>query len=131
MEFPDDLRYAKEHGWVRPAGAEAVLGISDHAQKELGDVVYVELPQPGTVITRGLRYGLVESVKAVSDLVAPIGGKVLRVNEELSGAPELLNQDPYGRGWTIAVEPAGGGELEGLLSAADYRTLVEQLAGGK
>lgn len=130
MDVPEGLWYSKEHAWLRDGGAEAVLGITDHAQRELGDVVYVELPGPGATLTRGRPYGTVESVKAVSDLVAPVGGTVLRVNEELAGTPELVNSDPYGRGWTVAVAPADPAEREELLAAGDYRAFVEQLAPG-
>ena len=129
MEFPTDIRYAKEHGWVRAAGAEVVCGISDHAQKELGDVVFVDLPKPGTAVSRGRPYGVVESVKAVSDLIAPLSGTVLRVNEQLAGEPELLNRDPYGNGWTIAVAPGDPAAPAGLMSAEDYRAHIAGIAG--
>ena len=128
MEFPPDLKYSKQHGWVRAEGGEVVLGITDHAQQELGDVVFVELPRPGATITRGRPYGSVESVKAVSDLVAPVSGTVLRVNEDLEGIPELLNSEPYGKGWTIAVAPADPAGPGDLLAAAEYRAFVEQVA---
>jgi len=128
MELPEDLRYSKEHAWVRVGGAESVLGITDHAQRELGDVVFVELPQPGARLSRGRPYGTVESVKAVSDLIAPLDGTVVRANEELAATPELLNSDPYGRGWTVAVAPAGPAGEGDLLDEAAYRAFVEQLA---
>ena len=128
MQFPDGLKYTKEHACVRLEGAEAVLGITDHAQKELGDVVFVETPQPGATLTKGKRYGVVESVKSVSDLLAPVDGTVTRVNEALAATPELVNKDPYGAGWTIAVSLADPAEVAGLLGAAEYEAFVREVA---
>ncbi|HWR98174.1 MAG TPA: glycine cleavage system protein GcvH [Candidatus Methanoperedens sp.] len=129
MQFPAGLKYTKEHVWVRHEGAEAIVGITDHAQKELGDIVFVETPQPGAALTRGRPFGVVESVKSVSDLYAPIGGTVARVNAALASTPEVVNKDPYGAGWMIALAPADPAEIAGLLDAAAYEALVREVAG--
>ncbi len=126
MDYPTDVKYSKSHEWVRVSGKEAVVGITSFAQHELGDIVFVELPEPGAKLAFGGKFGVVESVKAVSDLFSPVGGKVLRVNPELAGAPELVNRDPYGQGWMIAVEMASPKEVDGLLDAAAYRALVQE-----
>lgn len=128
MEFPADLKYTREHAWVRVQGDEAVVGITDHAQQELGDIVFVESPAVGSAISAGKRYGVVESVKSVSDLVAPVGGEVLRVNAELASAPEVVNQEPYGRGWMIAVRLSDPGQAGGLLGAPEYEAFVREIA---
>lgn len=128
MLFPADLKYTREHAWVRVQGEEALVGITDHAQKELGDIVYVESPAVGASIAPGARYGVVESVKSVSDLVAPVAGEVLRVNADLAATPELVNQDPYGRGWMIAVRLADPAQAAGLLGAAEYEAFVGEIA---
>ncbi|HEY5998111.1 MAG TPA: glycine cleavage system protein GcvH [bacterium] len=130
MQFPADLRYTKEHVWVRLEGAEAVVGITDHAQKELGDIVFVETPRPGATLTRGKPFGVVESVKSVSDLYAPLGGTVARVNEALASTPEIVNKDPYGAGWMIAVSSVDAAEVAGLMDVAAYETLVREVTGG-
>lgn len=127
MNYPGDVRYSKEHEWVRVSGTEATIGITDHAQRELGDVVFVELPAPGAAVTRMKTFGVVESVKAVSDLYAPLTGTVLRTNEDLAKVPELVNRDPYGRGWMIVVMMAAAGELAGLLTAGQYEEYVDQI----
>jgi glycine cleavage system H protein len=129
MQFPADLKYTKEHVWVRLEGAEAVVGITEHAQKELGDIVFVETPKPGVVLTRGKTFGVVESVKSVSDLYAPVSGTVARVNETLASTPEIVNKDPYGAGWMVALSPADPAETAGLMDAAAYEALVRELAG--
>ncbi len=119
--FPEDLGYTAEHEWYR--SGDGAVGITDHAQQALGDIVYVELPAVGAHVEAGKPFGTVESVKSVSELYAPVSGVVRAVNGELTAAPELVNQDPYGRGWMVRVEAvAGGGPL---LSAAQYRALVE------
>lgn len=120
MGNPADLKYSKEHLWVRVSGGEATIGITDHAQRELGDVVFFETPKPGSALVRSKTFGVVESVKAVSDLVAPVSGQVLRVNEELARAPELVNQDPFGSAWVVVVRLADPGEVAGLMGAAEY-----------
>lgn len=124
---PEDLRYTREHEWARAEGARVRVGITAYAQEQLGDVVFVELPKVGATVTQRQGFGVVESVKAVSDLFAPIDGTVAEVNEELRSAPELVNQEPYGRGWMIAITPSQPAQLEGLLTARQYE---EFLAGG-
>lgn len=116
--IPKDLLYTKSHEWVRVEGGEAVVGITHFAQEQLGDLTFVELPAPGDTVEAGKEMGSVESVKAASELYAPVSGEVATVNEDLSSAPELVNQDPYGKGWMIRVKLAG--EPEGLLSADEY-----------
>lgn len=127
MKFPNDLRYAESHEWIRPEGAVGVVGISDHAQSELGDVVFVELPKVGADVKAGQAVAVVESVKAASDIYAPVGGKIVEVNEALEGDPSLINSDPYGSGWIFKVSIADAGELTTLGDADDYQ---EQLAEG-
>jgi glycine cleavage system H protein len=129
MQFPANVKYTKEHVWVRLEGTEAVVGITDHAQKQLGDIVFIETPKPGAALTRGKPFGVVESVKSVSDVYAPVGGTVARVNEALASTPEIVNKDPYGAGWMIAVSAADPGEVAGLMDAAAYEALVREVAG--
>ena len=129
MQFPADLKYAKEHVWVRLEGSEAVVGITDHAQKELGDIVFVETPKAGATVTLGKPFGVVESVKSVSDIFAPLDGTVARVNEALAATPEIVNKDPYGTGWMIVLSPADPSEVAGLMDAAAYETYVREVAG--
>jgi glycine cleavage system H protein len=124
MEFPEDVRYTKDHEWLRIQGGEGVIGITDFAQDALGDVVFVELPAVGAVLTQGQTFGVVESNKTVSDLFAPIGGKVLAVNQTLRDRPELVNSDPYGAGWMIRIAITKRDEVDTLLDAAAYRALV-------
>ena len=124
MEFPDDVRYTKEHEWIRLEGAEAVVGITDFAQDALGDVVFVELPTVGAVLTQGQTFGVVESNKTISDLFAPVGGRVLAVNADLRAKPERVNDEPYGSGWMIRIAVAKREELDTLLDAAGYRAFV-------
>lgn len=123
MATPKDLRYTKDHEWAR-AGDTVTIGITDHAQETLGDIVYVELPKPGDAVTAGEQFGSVESVKAVSELFAPITGKVVAVNEDLEATPELINAEPYTKGWLIRVAPADPSELDDLLDAAAYDDYV-------
>jgi glycine cleavage system H protein len=117
---PDDLIYTKEHEWLRIAGDSGTVGITDHAQKELGDIVYVELPKVGTKYESGETFGTVESVKAVSELFIPVSGEVIEVNEELGDAPEKINSDPYGIGWMIRVRLLKKTETADLMSAEEY-----------
>lgn len=125
METPEDLRYTEEHEWVRMEGSVAVVGITDYAQGELGDVVFVELPESGAAVEAGGVFGTIEAVKTVSDLYSPVTGKVVAVNEGLAEAPEAVNQSPYGDGWMVKIETDGAGaELEKLMDAAAYRTHV-------
>lgn len=121
----DDLRYTKDHEWVKKEGAQGRVGITDHAQQQLGDVVFVELPKVGTAVTAGAKFGTVESVKAVSELFCPVTGKVAAVNDVLSSKPETVNSDPYGAAWMIVVELSNPGELDGLMSAEQYDAFVK------
>ena len=126
MEFPANLRYTKEHEWARQEGNRVVVGITDYAQKELGDVVFVELPEVGTIIAATDTFGVVESVKAVSDLYAPVSGTIVEANTILEDQPELVNASPYGQGWMIVIEAAQIEELQQLLTAAEYQAYVAQ-----
>lgn len=121
--FGEELRYTEDHEWVTTAGATLRVGISDYAQDQLGDIVYVELPEVGATIARGDEFGTLESVKAVSELYLPISGEIVAVNEALGDAPELINQDPYAN-WIVEIKPADTGELERLLTADGYRQLL-------
>ncbi|MCS6917261.1 MAG: glycine cleavage system protein GcvH [Chitinophagales bacterium] len=124
MTFPEDLLYTKDHEWVRLNGNEAYVGITDFAQRELGDIVYVDIPTVGQTLKREAVFGTVEAVKTVSDLFLPLDGTISEVNEQLAQHPELVNQDPYGKGWMIKIQLDGSPVTEGLLSAADYRALI-------
>ncbi len=123
MSVPGDLQYTKTHEWVRREGDTATVGITDHAQDELGDVVFVELPEEGATFGAGDAFGTIESVKAVSDLYAPISGEVVEVNSALDDAPEKVNEDPYGDGWMIRLRVSGEGDL---LSAEEYEKVLEE-----
>ena len=123
---PPDLKYTKEHEWAKLEGDRARVGITAYAQDQLGDVVFVELPKVGATVTQHKGFGVVESVKAVSDLFAPLSGKVVEVNGDLSNAPEVVNQDPYGRGWMIVIALSGAGEAATLLSADQYEAFIAQ-----
>lgn len=124
MTYPEIYRYTKEHEWVNPQGDTATVGITWHAQNELGDIVYVDLPKIGTKIEAGKSFGSVESVKAVSDLYAPVTGEVIEINETLASAPEKLNTDPHGAAWLIKLRIEKAAEFTNLMSAADYQTWV-------
>jgi glycine cleavage system H protein len=126
MEFPDDLRYTREHEWARVKGDRTVVGITDFAQDQLGDIVYVELPDVGDPVKKGESFGVVESTKAVSELFSPLNGKVVEVNDPLRDAPETINEDPYEEGWMIVVEPSDPKELGELMDAKTYRAFVEE-----
>ena len=126
MSYPDDLKYTKEHEWCRVKGNRVVVGITDHAQDALGDIVYVELPEVGDPVKKGEAFGVVESTKAVSELFAPVTGKVVEVNDPLSDAPETINEDPYEEGWMIQVEASDLKELESLLDAAGYQKFLQE-----
>ena len=121
---PGDLRYTKEHEWARLEGDKARVGITAFAQEQLGDVVFVELPKVGAGVTAMKAFGVVESVKAVSDLFAPLGGEVVEVNADLPKQPEVVNTDPYGKGWMIVIKLGNATEWEGLMSAGDYEKLI-------
>jgi len=124
MSYPTAFRYTKEHEWVKIEGKRARVGITDHAQAELGDVVFVELPSIGTVVKKGGQLGTVESVKAVSDVFAPLGGKVVEVNSALESSPETVNQSPHADGWIVVLEISDPSEVDGLLDAAAYEALI-------
>lgn len=121
---PENLRYTKEHEWVRVEGDTGTIGITFHAQKELGDIVYVDLPKAGTVIQQGKTIGSVESVKAVSDIYTPVSGEVMEVNGQLAESPEILNKDPYGSGWLVKIKLSEQTEAAKLLTAAEYQAYV-------
>jgi len=125
VRTPEELRYTEDHEWLRPAGKSGRMGITDFAQDQLGDIVFVELPEVGRQVKQGEALGVVESVKSVSDVFAAVGGKVLAVNQELVEKPELVNQDPYGQGWIVEIEIADESEVAALLDAAKYEPLQE------
>jgi glycine cleavage system H protein len=124
--IPSDLRYTKEHEWVRVAGDEATIGITQHAADQLGDIVFVELPEPGRRLEQFATFGVVESVKAVSDLFAPVAGEVIEGNAGLAATPEVVNSDPYGAGWMLRVRLSDPAQLEQLLDAAAYEALTAE-----
>ena len=127
MEFDATCKYSEEHEWIRAEGEEGVLGISDYAQDQLSDVVYVELPEVGDTLERGDIFATVESVKAASDVYLPVGGEILEINEELEDSPELVNQDPYGEAWFVRIAFADASELDKLMDAEAYQAFVENL----
>jgi len=122
--YPQDLRYTREHEWIRVDAAEGVVGITAHAQEQLGDVVFVELPKTGTSVVQGKTFGVVESVKTASDLYAPVSGTITKTNDLLIDRPELVNLDPYGEGWMIVIAVADPSELGALLTAAEYEATL-------
>jgi len=122
--YPEDYRYTKEHEWVLVEGDTGTMGITDHAQKELGDIVYVDLPKPGAVVEKGKTIGSVESVKAVSDIYSPVSGEVVEINEELASAPEKLNADPHGAAWLVKIRLSDTAEINTLLTCADYQSYI-------
>jgi glycine cleavage system H protein len=125
MNFPDELRYSKEHEWVRVEGKVATVGITDHAQKELGDIVFLEIRKKvGETVQQGEAFGTVESVKTLSDVYAPVAGKIVEINSALSDAPESVNEEPYGKAWMVKLEVANPGELEALMSAKQYQDFL-------
>jgi glycine cleavage system H protein len=126
MAYPADRRYTKEHEWVSTSGEVATIGITDYAQTELGDVVFVELPKAGATVTAGKTFGTVESVKAVSEIFAPASGEVVEANPELTPKPETINSDPHGAGWLIKIKLVNPGELSGLLDATAYEAYVAE-----
>ena len=126
MEYPSGLKYSREHEWVKVEGNIALIGITDFAQDELGDVVYVELPDVGTELEANNTFGVVESVKAVSDLYSPITGTVTEVNERLNDEPELVNSEPYDEAWMLRIEMSDASEVDGLLGADEYKSFVEE-----
>lgn len=126
MEFPEDLKFSKEHEWVLVEGSVATVGITDYAQDQLGDIVFVELPAVGDKVSKEDAFGVVESVKAVSDIYAPVSGKVVEVNDDLPENPEMLNEDPYGDGWIIKIEMSDPEEIQDLMTAAEYEEYVAE-----
>jgi glycine cleavage system H protein len=130
MSVPEGLKYTREHEWVKVEGDKGRVGITHYAQDQLGDVVFVELPKKGRKLRQMETFGVVESVKAVSDLYSPVGGEVVEVNSELERKPELVNVDPYGKGWMILVKIANSKELNNLLSASEYSAYLQKAGGG-
>ena len=129
MDFPEELKYSKTHEWVRQEGEnEVVIGITDYAQQELGDIVYLELPEEGDVVEKDSAFGVIESTKATEDLYSPASGTVVEVNTPLIDSPEVINEDPYGDGWMIRVELSEPKELEDLMSAEEYREYIKELS---
>ena len=126
MNIPQELKYTKDHEWIKVDGKTALIGITDFAQKELGDIVFVEIETEGEALGKGEVFGTVEAVKTVSDLFMPISGKVVAINEDLESEPEIVNSDPYGKGWMIKVEISDGEALVDALSADDYRSLISE-----
>ncbi len=124
MNIPQDLKYTQDHEWIKIVGNVGTVGITEYAQGELGDVVFVELPGTGKEVKQGDTFGTVEAVKAVSDLFAPISGRVTEVNPLMEKKPEVVNRDPYGEGWMIKINVANSGELDSLLTAEQYKTLI-------
>lgn len=130
MELPEDLKYTREHEWISIEGNVATVGITDHAQHELGDVVFVELPGVGDKVEKSEALGVVESTKAVSDVYAPVSGEVAEVNDGLPDNPELINEDPYGDGWMVRITLAENADLDELMTAAEYRAFLEEAGEG-
>ena len=126
MTFPEDLKYSKEHEWVRFDGKTAVIGVTDYAQDQLGEIVYVELPDEGEAIVKDDSFGVVESVKSVSDVFAPISGDVIEVNDPLLDSPETVNEEPYGEGWLVKVHVTNPKELEELMTAEQYQAFIKE-----
>lgn len=125
MSLPQDLKYSQDHEWVKVEGNTAIIGITDFAQSELGDIVFVELPEEGDDLSTGESFGSVESVKTVSELIAPVSGSIVAVNEDLEDSPELVNENPYEGAWMLKVELSDESELENLLDAAGYQAVIE------
>jgi glycine cleavage system H protein len=123
--YPDDYYYTKDHEWIKVEGEKATVGITDFAQKQLGDVVYVELPDVGTQLEFHQSIGVIESVKAVSDVYSPVSGEVIELNEKLNDSPETINQDPHGKGWIIRIKLKDEGELQKLMTVSDYEKFIE------
>ena len=124
MTFPENLKYTKDHEWVRVENGVGTVGVTEFAQSELGDVVFVELPKSGVTVAQGKSFGTIEAVKAVSDLFAPVSGSVVEVNAKIAASPEVVNKDPYGDGWMVKIRLTAPGEVAALIDAAAYRTLI-------
>ncbi len=127
MTLPENLKYTKDHEWILVNGTTGTVGITDHAQGELGDVVFVELPAPGKTVKQGESFGTIEAVKAVSDLYAPVAGQILEANSELGANPELVNKDPYGQGWLVRIAMTDPKEVDSLMDAAAYEEHLKTL----
>jgi glycine cleavage system H protein len=127
LNLPDDLRYTDDHEWTKAEGEKVKIGITDYAQDQLGEIIFVEMPEVGDTLDKGANFGSLESVKAVSDMVMPVGGEVLAVNEALADAPELLNQDPYTGGWIIEIKPGDPSELDQLMDKNAYLDMLKGL----
>ena len=128
--YPTNFRYTKEHEWVRVEGDVGVMGITDHAQKELGDIVYVDMPKTGSPVEKGKTLGSVESVKAVSDIYAPVSGEIVEINEALTTAPEKINDDPHGSAWLVKIRLSNPAEIQQLLTADDYQKYLGEEQSG-
>jgi glycine cleavage system H protein len=128
--YPTNFRYTKEHEWVRVEGDVGVMGITDHAQKELGDIVYVDMPKAGSPVEKGKTLGSVESVKAVSDIYAPVSGEIIEINEALATAPEKINEDPHGAAWLVKIRLSSPAEIQQLLTADDYQQYLGEEQSG-
>ncbi len=126
MEFPQELKYSKEHEWLKVEGNTVTIGITDYAQDSLGDVVYVELPSEGAAMVQGETFGVIESVKAVSDLYSPVSGNIVEVNDSIIDNPDIVNEEPYGDAWMLKVELTSTEELDELLSSDDYQQHIEE-----
>ena len=127
LNLPDDLRYTDDHEWAKAEGEKVKVGITDYAQDQLGEIIFVEVPEVGDTLDKGDNFGSLESVKAVSDMVMPVGGEVLAVNTALADAPEMLNQDPYGGGWIIEIKPGDPSELDQLMDKSAYLEMLKGL----
>ncbi len=126
MNFPTNIKYTSEHEWIRLEGEEAYVGISDYAQDQLGDIVFVDIPTEGETLAKGDTFGTIEVVKTVSDLFMPVGGEVIEINPNLEDQPELVNKDPYGEGWLIRIKPTDVTDMDDLLDAAAYKQLINE-----
>lgn len=126
MNFPTNVKYTNEHEWIRLEGEEAYVGITDYAQEQLGDIVFIDIATEGETLEKGEVFGTIEVVKTVSDLFLPVGGEVLEVNPALEEHPELVNQDPYGEGWLVRIRPTEIGELDDLLDAESYKQIINE-----
>jgi glycine cleavage system H protein len=126
MDFPEKIKYIATHQWIKPEGTSGTVGITDYAQDQLGEVVLVELPDVGSAVKKGAVFGTIESVKAVADLYSPVDGEVKEVNEAVYDEPNLVNDDPYGKGWMLKLEMTDPGQLDGLLSASDYQATLKE-----
>lgn len=128
MNFPEELKYHKEHTWAKMKGNKAIIGITDHAQDSLGDIVYIDLPEVDSEIEANSEFSEIESTKATSSVIAPVSGTIIEVNDKLEESPEIINEDPYGKGWIITIEMSDPSELENLLDSSEYEKYVEEEA---